>query len=108
MARRAESGRSEGKDLRYLRKSGDSSLHELACHRDLLHQHGDLLGDRRDGFAGDGAVGRPDQVDLQRGVELRVVAAVVAATRLAALQRRLEGGPGGERRRPEVEGVGEI
>jgi hypothetical protein len=54
-------------------------LEELADRRHLAHQVRDLGGDRRDRFMHDRARTGPDEVHLHRGIELRVVAPVMAA-----------------------------
>ena len=77
---------------------GPRLLHQLAGGRDLAHQRRDLVRDRRDRLPLEAPRTGPDEVDLQRRVELRVVGAVVAAAGLPALERGLQRRARGERR----------
>src|SRR5690606_12463372 len=81
---------------------------QLARRGDVAHQGGDLVRDRGDRLALDAPGAAPDEVDLQRLVELGVVGAVVAAARLPALAGGLQRRARRERGRLEVEGVGEV
>src|SRR5699024_9402028 len=85
-------------------------LDELALLPDLVgaHQRLDLGVDRRDRFAHAAGARRPYEGDLPRRVLLGVVAAVVAAAGLPALEGAFDRRSGREHRGPEVEGVGEI